>query len=229
MVYTKNVADFVYANHDELCHLATTIFRQSPAFCSVDDVVQELYIKFLTEKTLGKFDPCRNTKVSTYLYRVLRNLVNRIYNSNEGIIHSHQFDMEFTDVLHHNEFTSSNRSEDLPSMNVEYEGIVLRNQMSDEIDGLNFDLDFFDTYLERIPRIMKRKKKGMNTSHLLVKVFRLMREGMTNKDIALKYNVSNMFITNLKSEIKGHMKRFGIRCGMPNLKKIRRNNAYCYS
>ena len=103
MVYARSVAKFARENHGELYLLVGKICSQSPTNSSIDDIVQETYLKFLTQKTLKKFDKRQNVKISTYLYRVIQNLVRGFYKSSEGKIISHRVNMEFVDILHGNE------------------------------------------------------------------------------------------------------------------------------
>ena len=223
MVYARSVAKFARENHGELYLLVGKICSQSPTNSSIDDIVQEAYLKFLTKKTLKKFDKKQNVKISTYLYRVIQNMVRGFYKSSEGKIINHRVNMEFVDILHGNEENPPYNELETPMpINVDYETVLCRNMISDEIDGANLDFDFFEEYLSNIPRKTHRRSEKMPATKVLLKVFQHMREGLNGKEIAQKYGVSDMLLSNIRAELKVHMKNFGIIYGMPDMKKLRR-------
>jgi RNA polymerase sigma factor (sigma-70 family) len=225
MVYVQDVAEFARVNDSELRLLIAKIrsrFPQNSACPSIEDLIQETYTKFLFEKILLKFDPkhAKGAKISTYIYRVIWNMIKSIYHTNEGRIMGHLVNMEYVDTVRLNEDSDlgfSSLEESLP-IAPEYETMLYRNEISNDMDGINFDLNFFEDHLEKISkfyRVGPQKRRKM-----LLKVFKHMREGMSAREIARKYDVSSMFISNIKAELKDLMRKFGITYGMLTKKKI---------
>jgi ATP/maltotriose-dependent transcriptional regulator MalT len=105
---------------------------------------------------------------------------------------------------------------DLPvdQIKTEYENLLYRNDFSDAIDGMNLDLDLFEDHLRKKNKhysLSKRKDRLIGENGLdLLRVFQLLREGYSNREIAHRYGVSDMFITTVKKEIKDSMVKFGI-------------------
>jgi hypothetical protein len=162
-----------------------------------------------------KYNPKHSsaTKISTYLYRTIENLVRIHKQTNESRIEQHCVSQDYYDLF--NQRDDDERT-DLPAEQIktEYENIIYRNGFSDAIDGMNLDLNLFEDHLRKKNKhytLNKRKnmlvgEKGMD----LLKVFQLLREGYSNREIAHRYGVSDMFITTIKNEIKDSMVKFGI-------------------
>ena len=77
MRYTQDVAEFVRYNHIEVSRLVANICARFDLTSHTDDIVQNLYTKFLSRKTLERFDPKYHggTKISTYLHKIILNMV----------------------------------------------------------------------------------------------------------------------------------------------------------
>jgi hypothetical protein len=182
---------------------------------SVEDIIQDFYTHLIDHDVLNKYDPDHPTatKISTYLYRSIENLVRIHLKSNESKIKQHCVSQDYYDLFKQHD---DDERMDLPvdQIKTEYENILYRNDFSDAIDGMNLDLDLFEDHLRKKNRhytLNKRKnflvgEKGMD----LLRVFKLLREGYSNREIAHIYGVSDMFITTVKNEIKNLMIDFGI-------------------
>jgi hypothetical protein len=95
------------------------------------------------------------------------------------------------------------------SMDINYENIIQSNQITEDIECLNLDLDFFEDYLQKEDKfflLRKRKKRRFS----LLMVFKLMRQNYRKQEIADKFGVSKTFITSLKVEIKKRLIKFGV-------------------
>jgi DNA-directed RNA polymerase specialized sigma24 family protein len=213
MQYFPEVSDFISHNQSQIKKITYSVcFRYRIKY--VEDVLQDVYEAMIRRNTMGTFDPNHPsaTKISTYLYNLVRNIAVRNYKkSNESIIEQHHFNLNYSDLdyIPEDDFATE---ENLVSVN--YENILNSNQISEEIDGLNLDLNLFEEYLQKRDKfylLNKRKNKEVITKGLsLLMIFKLMRQGYKNQDIAAKFGVTKMFITSLKVEIKKQLIKFGI-------------------
>jgi len=211
MLYFRDVATFVSHNHSGIRKLTHSICMKYNV-SGVDDVLQDVYKTMVKRDILGKYNPNHPsaTKISTYLYNLIKNVVRAYRKSNENMIERR--------LYHPDPAKMGNDSDDVffrdQNLDLDYENIIHRNKVSDEIDGLAMDLNLFEVYLagrDKIYRLNKRKNMKVRTRGLsLLKVFKLMRKGLTNREIATKYGVSFMFITVIKNEIKEQLMKFGL-------------------
>jgi hypothetical protein len=192
----------------------------------VDDVVQNLYTKFLTRKTLQNFDP--NFKgcpqISTYLYPIVHNMVKNMHKENEFQVENHRYKITRSDYPWYNQQDGYDYEEiefavNQEGLEVKYENRLYSNYVNEQVDGLECDLNLFEKYLKKMNRTYKlnrRKCKEVESNGLsLLDVFKFMRQGYTNRDIALKYGTSVTFITALKNKIKILLIEYGIVYGSP--------------
>jgi len=240
MRYLRNFSDFVSCNQTEVQKMVHSIcIRHNVS--AWEDIAQEFYKNAICRKILHKYNPKHPsaTKISTYLYKTILNIVRVYKNSNEYIIERRKVDLDSLNYRREDEdpydvALTGNcwerdpepLSDEYPlvseALTVDYENRMHRNNFSDEIGGMNFDLQLFEKHLENKNRfyfLNKRKNKKIKTKGLtLLEIYRLMRNGYSNCEIARKYGVSNMFITTVKREIKNIMIKFGI---VWNYRKIR--------
>jgi len=192
----------------------------------IEDVVQDFYRHLIAHKILRKYNPNHPsaTKISTYLYRTIENLVLVLKKSNEGKIEQHLVEQDFYDFFHRHD---DDEVTDIPTerIKIDYENMIYQNECSDEIDGISFDLKLFEDHLRKKNKhytLSKRKDKLVGEKGLdLLRAFQLLQEGYSNREIARKYGVSDMFITTVKNEIRDLMVKFGI---VWNYRTVRDNN-----
>jgi RNA polymerase sigma factor (sigma-70 family) len=247
MLYSKNVETFVSSNQEEIRKLAHSIcIRHNVS--AVDDIVQEFYLQLIHRKLLKKYDPNHPsaTKISTFLYTPIENIVRAYKNSENNFENHYRFEscrtpeyqkvarrrtprhrvgLDCFDYPKYYEDGEGSAEEEQPHerrrslyngniIDVDFENNICQNQITDSIDGINLDLNLFERYLKeknKTYKLNRRKNKKIRTRGLsLLSVFRLMRSGYTNREIAKKYGVSDMWVTTLKHEIKGMLKKFGI-------------------
>ena len=179
---------------------------------SINDVIQELYTKFLTSDIIGKYNENyasgdgKSTKISTYLYRVIRNhILSKIKNQDDRIVkHCRQENTEWDiDTLYRE-----------CKMSTGYRNMIESNQC-DENGNLGLELkDFYEKFLKsrnnKTYSFSRRKdKKIKNNGCSLLDVFKYLYEGYTHTEIAEMYGVSNMTVTNLKHKLAKNMIRYG--------------------
>jgi len=205
MRYFPAVDDFISYNQSQIKKITLSICYRYGIPC-VDDVLQDVYETIISKDTVGTYNPNHPsaTKISTYLYNRIRFVARSYRKSNETFIECHQ-------SKPNPRYSTYSEEEHLDT---DYENILYTNQISDAIDGLNLDLNLFEEYLEKrdkFYKLNKRKHMEIATKGLsLLSIFRLLRQGYLNKDIALKYGVTPMFITSLKTDLKKQLLKFGI-------------------
>lgn len=214
MRYLRTVSKFVSCNHVEVQKMVHSICIRYNVK-AVEDVLQDFYEHLISHKILTKYNPNHPaaTKISTYLYRTIENLVLIRMKSNESKIEKHCIDQDYYDLFHQHEYDENT---DIPpeQVKIEYENVIYRNGQSDDIDGLNFDLRLFEDHLRKKNKhytLSKRKDKLVGGKGIdLLKVFKLLQDGYSNHEIARRFGISDMFISTIKSEIKDLMVKFGI-------------------
>jgi DNA-directed RNA polymerase specialized sigma24 family protein len=177
---------------------------------SQDDIVQDLYTKILEQDLLAKYDP-RKARLTTWLFAIVRMIVlGRVYIQNKEIL------CGFPDDL----FMHEAQEEEVPiqgNIDPVYEGILLRNQDSDELIGTAAELKEFKSRFSGSRQnkrhlLQRRKNKGFKTSgYTMLDIFDLLYEGFSNREIALMFGVTDMAICHLKHRLVKSLIRSGFR------------------
>jgi len=213
MQYVPTISIFISRNQFEVRKMIHSICNRYN-IAEVDDILQDFYLLLINNKILDKFDPNHPsaTKISTFLYRAAENLILVYLKSNENKIEKHCVHRDCYDFYHRN--NEDNMAFPIEKIKTEYENRIYRNSLTDEIDGINFDLDLFEDHLQKINKyynLRKRKNKRVEEKSLdFLKIFKLLREGYSNREIAQKFGVSDMWICTTKNEIKKLMDKFGV-------------------
>lgn len=220
MYYTQDVKEFFKLNHSEIQKAVNKICSDYGLSSHTDTVTSNLYYRFLTRKTLEKFDPKHEsgTKIGTYIYRVIKNIAGAQKAEKEQNIERHRYittDFNFSNPYsNQDEFDHAISSQGL---DIDYQNTLYSNYASEAPDGLTFDLNMFESYLKKINRTFTLgRRKNLTKGHKgvsLLKIFCLMRQGYSNKFIAYKLGTSVTFITSMKKEISLYMIKFGILWG----------------
>ena len=209
MLYLLDVVDFISSNHSDVKKITQSLCVKYGVHCG-EDILQEFYTDLISENLLTKYDPNHPsaTKFSTYIFSKIKNIVRGYKRTNEGRIELHKYTpvyLDNKDVYTDDENFIQDR------IARDYESTIYNNKIS---DSLSFDFNLFEKYLKernKFYTLKKRRNKSIDTNGLsLYTVFKLIREGYSNKEIAKSYGVSVMFITVLKSEIKSHIIKFGL-------------------
>lgn len=206
MVPTNSIAVFLRHNDDELRRMVAKICGSLRYSCSMDDLIQDVYFKFVSAKTLQSYNRHYSTgktysscKLSTFLYPILRNFIlSKAESIDQKMIYGtvQNYDCEgqevdLDDTIHDN-------------IAPEYRNLLAQNDSSDSIHGLSFDFKDFERKLRlsaKNKKILKRKKNAKFPQGTLLKIFKYLYEGYSCKEIADIYGVSNMKITLLKREL----------------------------
>jgi hypothetical protein len=225
MRHTQDVGEFICYNHSEVSSLVATICTDLDFADHIDDVVQNLYAKFLTRKTLQRFDPKFNggsVKISTYLHTVIVNMVKAMRSEKENKIQFHRYKFQYTDPVKRRFYDDPYFDEvemaiHTEGMDVNYEGNLYANYSIESVNGINFEFNLFEKYLKKVNRtftLNRRRCQNIKQGSLsLLDVFRLMRRGYSHKSIASMYGISVTFVTCLKTEIKLLMIKYGFAYG----------------
>ena len=173
MLYCKDVETFVSANQYEIRKLASSIcIRYNVS--EVDDVVQDFYYQLIHRNLLEKYNPNHPsaTKISTYLYNPLENIVKAHRNSENDFEFKRVGACPFPESYPYEEEnqeerkSSSARKSSIRKsniINVDFENNSQRNGITDSFDGINLDLNLFECYLEeknKTYRLTRRKPRA---------------------------------------------------------------------
>ena len=233
MVNTRSIGDFVSQNDHELRFIVSSLctrYHISSTPDTVNDIVQDLYLKILTGGLLEKYNPVHNgneTKLSTFMYAVARNVVRSIHKGTEAKFNSLRFrpPRDF--------YGTPDTTDDVEialrfhRVAQHHQEIMDRNSVSDDPDGLGAELrKFEEKYLGRINKTYKlarRKHKSVDPGKCsMLQVFRMMRKGMSNHEIAEHYGVTDMCISHIKKDIAAALKEHGIEVPSITRKRKRR-------
>ena len=218
MQHTKSVEEFANCNDTELRRLVSSIcVRQRVSSSYVDDVVQEVYIRMMRSSILQRFDPNFggfSTKISTYLYRVASNLVIGMKKRGQYKIESGKYRATKRYIEDTGETDDVEIALRCCNTTPEFQSILEHNS---ETEGLSADLEEFEkrwlgnTYRNRKFTLSRRKNKDAGKDGCtLLDVYRLINQGLNNRQIGEIYGVSGAFISSLKRIIGRSLKAYGI-------------------
>lgn len=168
MVPTNSFSVFLQNNNLEFRSLVISVCDSLNFLGSSEDMIQDLYLKFLTSEIIESFDEHfrnKNTKMTTYLYPIIRNYVVSKLKSNEYRYFRQNLrnyepsdDIDDLDlVLCHNPVA------------VDYINLLLHNESSDGPSGLGSQFRSFERQLERSRKNSKKylkKRKYRKTNFL---------------------------------------------------------------
>lgn len=239
MLATRRFDEFYRHNDQELRCLVNTIC-QKHRVTDVEDTVQDVYVHFLTAKILQKYDASRQTKISTFLYPIISNLVlSKKKESTEMILRNRYVPPEnYSRTPFHSTYAETIDPVDIVTNSgrvaTEYMNLIHRNHMTDDVNGLGGELRDFVRFLEsknvrglsrnKTYTLAKRKNSRIalwTCGCRLSDIYFLLYEGHSNKEIADMFGVSQMWISVMKRELAHIMIRGGIT-GKIKRKKNRR-------
>jgi len=221
MQHTKTVEEFARHNDGEFRRLVASICaKQCIPVHQVDDIVQDMYFRFLTSSVYEKFDPNyhnQSPKISTYLYPILVNAIKSQWKKPHMKIEARRYIVP--EDAHENYSHEDNVEIALRSCKVSatYQGILEHNASSDSVDGLAAELEEFEKkWLSKRSRnrhykLGRRRDKSVGKSGCsLLDVYRLIDAGLTNKQVAEIYGVSSVFVSSMKRMIVQALREYGI-------------------
>lgn len=213
MVYINNSKEFVRQNHGEIRNMVTSLCHTFGVE-TAGDVTNDLCVRIISGRLMeDHFDPQRS-KVSTYIFRIVRNMIcNQIYSRENRTWKNRQIvpfqsgqdeaseDLDF--ILRYNHIAN------------EYKDILRRNAVSDDPEGLPLELNDFERKFakgygsKRIP-LKKRSFKDVQAKRCTrYDVYCYIKQGYKNSEIARLYGVTDMFICLLKKEIEQALRDYG--------------------
>lgn len=218
MVPTNSITVFLRHNDSQLRYLVTSISSSLQYAGPTEDLVQDLYLKFLTTDILESYNQNyhsgtgTSSRLSTYLYPIIRNHIlshmkSKDYKYVSGRVpnfdpYSNE-DMELEDILKNTSYCT------------DYKELVEYNEACDRPDGINFEMKLFQEKFKKSKenRKFSLKKRGGVHKKIpecsLMDIFKYLYKGYSNKEIAEVYGVSNMTITHLKHKLAISMIKMG--------------------
>ena len=206
MKYYRDSGVFVQENLDEIRKMIYKICIQNNV-TDVEDFLQDFYLRFITKDALKKYNP-NESRVSTYLYNFIVYMIITRKRRNEYKVVKRQ-------VINGNfPINSSDNQNDsfqfVLKTDVKYETMQTSNNVSDQIDGINFDFDMFEHYLKKHNRYYRLAHPIDDLDRMdLLTIFKMMRQGHTNRSIARYFGISDMWICLIQNDLKNSMERFG--------------------
>jgi len=204
MVPARTVLSFYRRNNSELIAIATYICKQYRCPVSPADVIQDIYFKLLTTNILKDYDPDKvnqagkTTKLSTYIYLIVKNHVLCLINACEYRILK-------CEIPENIGFAEDDIDHTLAyyAIATDYQTLLERNRISDASDNLGFDIRSFIHHFYSSRANRKFKKFS------LIDIFLDIYHGYSNREIAAKYGVSEMTTIILKNRIAKAMQKYG--------------------
>jgi RNA polymerase sigma factor (sigma-70 family) len=223
MVPTTSLATFIAQNDSELRSLTNNICNRFNYPGDFEDVVQEMYLKLLTNPIIENFKENRivfnqkkkiktHVKMSTYIYPIIRNHILSTMKSRESKIINHQ--LPDCEPLAENICEQDSIIRHTP-LDVDYQTLIMSNESSDCVDGPAASLHDFEQSLLQAHKnkkfsLNKRKNKDIKTTGCtLLDILRYLYDGYNNNEIAKIYGVTDMSITNMKQKLTKEMLKFG--------------------
>jgi DNA-directed RNA polymerase specialized sigma24 family protein len=219
MYPTKSVKEFISKNDKELRYLVSSLSGSPVSDPYVKDIVQDFYFKAIKGNIIESYDPnfsrngSKNPKMSTYLFPIINNLIKTTRNQPENRLQRNRFIADFNnesppDIDEIELALQFNR------VATDYEGVFYQNDDSDNTlvsDLKNFERKFLDSTSNKKFRLIKRKNKGILTKGLsLLDVYKHLKNGLSSREIAKIYGVSDMFICLLKKCIGKNITKYGV-------------------
>jgi len=168
MVPTNSLSIFLKKNNTEFRSLCVALCEQYSYPGSPDDIIQDLYLKFITSDIIEKFDPYHKdygTKMTTYLFPIVKNfIISKIKSSECRLLrksvkkYTPSFSEDFDEIeaaLYRNILAP------------DYVDILTFNQSTDSVLGLGSDLKAFKRALIRNRKNKKFMKKQSRKNDFL--------------------------------------------------------------
>lgn len=215
MYPTCSLDTFAVRNYSDVDSLVGYFCRSFNWYGSYEDIVQDLFLKFKIKGIIEKYDFKRNIQISSYLYRTIRNHV-LSYLTNNKKKNPLSKSSEFHDyTTHKGPKISRTFLGHSCEVTPEYKNHLECLASQEYPEGS--PIKDFETYLSHSGRnfrfkFSRRKDRDVTIGCTLLDLFRLMYEGYTSKEIAVKYGVTHMSVFNMKAKLIAVMSDFGIKC-----------------
>jgi DNA-directed RNA polymerase specialized sigma24 family protein len=215
MYPTNNISIFIEKNDSEFRYLVISICDDLNYPGEREDLIQDLYLKFLTSEVIQVYNFDRyKTKMSTWLYPVIRNFIlskingpefklPRFYSPDYGEISNDIDDIDL--IITRNPVA------------LIYKHILINNEELENPVGIASELKDWEEKFkdsDKNKRYLRNKNKGCT----LLDLFHYLYAGFSNKEIAGIYNVSDMSISLMKQQLADILLKQGFN------KRFKRNN-----
>jgi DNA-directed RNA polymerase specialized sigma subunit len=181
---------------------------------SLNDIVQDIYLKFCYSTILQDYDQNHtdhSTKLSTYLYPIIRNHVLGYFKSPEYKLMKLKIANYEPTSDDMSDFEATLRSN---SIDMEFRETLEKNE-SESPNSMGFELQDFQGRLKNSKEnkhysLSKRKNKSTAIPECtLLQIFKYIYQGYSNKEIARIYGVTDMSVTHMKHKLAEIMHKFG--------------------
>ena len=225
MYPTNDITVFFKENNDELRYLVASISNSLSYSGDIDDLVQELYLKFLSFHVIENYDPYfygneNEIPMGNYLYPIIRNhIFYKLKSSENKMARSYLSDYEEKEDI--NDIDLIIRKNPIA---YEVKNIIMNNNISDGIDNLGFEIKDFEKVFkesdENKKYFTKRKNKFSPPASgcTLLTLFQYLYNGFSSKEIAEIFGVSCMAITYMKQKLANILKKYGFDNKLPRNK-----------
>ncbi len=216
MVSGNNVREFILRNNGELRKMTQAIcFKYGLDRLSTEDMVQDIYLRFLERDVVGGFDPSRGAALTTYLYTIINNQVKDHVRSMAFRISKMRLApaSENADSLEPGDFDDAVR---MAGIGLEYRKILDGNMSTDGVDDLSAELREFEQRLTRPAlnkkfRLLRRhNKNALRGNCTLLDIYCLLKRDLSSQVIAALYGISTKTVTVLKASVAKALLEFGI-------------------
>jgi len=217
---TNSVREFIQKNDQELRYMVSSLCgSHNVADSSVNDIVQDFYFRAISGNIIESYDPnfskgnSKNPKMSTYLFPIISNLIKTTRKQPENRLIRNKFvaDPNIEESYDMDEIELALRFNQVA---LDYEGILHQNESDMETLGYDlkdFERKFMVSRSNKKYNLKKRKDKSITTGDLsILDVYNHLKNGLSSREIARMYGVSDMFICILKKCIARNILRHGI-------------------
>ena len=213
---TNCITVFLRHNDSELRLMFSHICAKLRFAGSHEDLVQDFYVRLINSDILQKYNRHFTTsksyttcRLSSYLYPIMKNFVIGVIQSSEYKYTTNRvsdYDPETREFM---EFDGSCSKRYCYG----YQDIIDYNDSSDNCDGPRTELKYFyesfkNTKQDKVIARKQCQEKGLPKASLS-RLFVLLYEGYTNKEIAKNFGVSAMYITLMKQQLANRMMKYG--------------------
>lgn len=214
MVYFKNSKEFVRCNEKELrVRIARMCYKYRVSERYIGDITQNIFLRIIDRGVMENlYRPDGPSSIDTYIYSMIRNtILNHLQNQKK----LKEVQVDFYSDLYTDNGRYLEGSYIYAYISTDYQNLLERNRISDAPDGINKELEDFEIKYSkgsgRKRYLLRRRKKCRNILGGCSRsdVYRYIKLGYKNRDIADIYGVSKMFVSIIKKEIQIAMKDYG--------------------
>jgi len=166
MIPTNSISVFLENNDLEFRSLVSSLCESLNFPGSAEDVIQDLYVKFLTSEIIESFDSNfrnKDTKMTTYLFPIIKNYIVSKIKSNEcRYFRQNLRNYEPSDDVDEVELALCHNP-----IAIDYVDLLLYNESTDSPTGLRSDFRAFKRLLVRTRKNKRYLKKRRSNSDFL--------------------------------------------------------------